>query len=83
MRSDDRPMCPDCGERFARNASHHRAKYGGCCKTFSGDKAYDHHRTGHGTCIPVEACEPWRLNAKGEWTDSAPMTAEEKARSRQ
>ena len=71
-------MCPDCGGRFARNASHHRARYGGCCRTFSGEEAYDRHRGPDG-CSVVEAAPPWRMNERGEWTAKPPMTENQKA----
>lgn len=71
------PQCPDCGEIYpGKGGGHHRARYGGCCQTFTSDTSFEAHLVmpHPRTCLPVEQTEGWR-RVQGGWTNSEPMPA--------
>lgn len=67
------PYCDLCDSFYAANGGGHcrGGKFGGCCKTFASDSAFDAHRR-DGKCIDVtsenSAGEGWRLSKRG-WTN--------------
>lgn len=67
--------CPDCGQIYSpRGGGHCRARYGGCCQTFSNDQTGDKHRTvASGRCMTMDemAEKGWRLTPRG-WTHYPP-----------
>lgn len=80
------PTCRYCGDAYGNGGGHCQGgKWGGCCRSFASQAAFDDHRVGpyDGTrsCLPVHRLEGWRLTHKG-WTNAKPMTPEDAARTK-
>lgn len=71
-------QCPDCGETYGGGqgtGGHCRSRYGGCCRTFRSQSAYDAHLINFRCGIDVRNAPKWRETDRG-WTNSTQMPRE-------
>lgn len=70
--------CRACGATYSPNGGGHCSgpPFGGCCRTFASDAAFDKHRVGSyvtgRSCLDVTTADGWRETPRG-WTNSKPM----------
>ena len=62
------PTCHKCEQQFSAHGGGHCSA---CCRTFTGDRAFDAHRRGPYTarhCLDVTTLDGWRDTPKG-WSN--------------